>query len=275
MFACLLTLKLFPCAAVYAQPLFTDLSDSYARTEIEALAQAEVLAGYPNGTFAPAKSINRAEFAKLMVMALGLKENPAFAAKFADIDPKAWYAGYVGAVVEAGIAEGTAASAFSPNAEVSREELVVFFTRAFGLEGMARKLPIDTPFTDMGKMSDWSKPYVNLAYKIGFVQGFENKDGTLSFRPKETTDRQDAARLTYEFIVNIAKYMEKSQRINQTRSRQSEKIDRSHTGNEPLELLSPAVLLMHAVTVTKTICIKKQKKGYPKSRFCLQKRRSV
>lgn len=58
-------------------------------------------------------------------------------------------------------------------------------------------------------MSDWSKPYVNLAYKIGFVQGFENKDGTLSFRPKETTDRQDAARLTYEFIVNIAKYMEK------------------------------------------------------------------
>ncbi|UUZ91155.1 S-layer homology domain-containing protein [Paenibacillus sp. P25] len=191
---------------------FKDTADSYAQQEIQALADAGILSGYEDNSFQPRKAMTRAELAKIIVLALGLKENPDKAASFQDVGANSWYRGYVGALVASGITQGTSATAFSPENKVTREELVVFFLRAFGLEETAKKLPADAKLADLSEVSDWAKPHVSLAFNMGFVNGIDS-NGVLKFEPKASAERQALARLAYEFKVNKEKYIEKAKAL--------------------------------------------------------------
>lgn len=187
----------------------TDISGSYAENEIQSLIEHGIISGYEDGTFQPAKAMSRAEFAKIIALALDLKEKPDQAAVFKDIAASSWYRGYVGAITEHAITNGTSTDTFSPDASVTREELVVFFIRGLGLEEAARKLPLDTKLADLAEVSSWAQPAVSLAFSIGFINGME-EGGTVKFNPKQYADRQALARLAYEFITNKARYAEKA-----------------------------------------------------------------
>ncbi|WP_249266962.1 immunoglobulin-like domain-containing protein [Paenibacillus sp. HGF7] len=141
-----------------------------------------------------------------------MKEEPAKSASFHDVDASSWYSGYVGSLVASGITQGTTDSTFSPEAKVTREELVVFFVRAFGLaESVSVKSPA-TKLTDLHLASDWAKPSISLAYEIGFVNGIDGEGGLL-FKPKSSSDRQAVARLAYEFKTNNKAYLSKAEEI--------------------------------------------------------------
>ncbi len=196
-----------------AENRLTDITDSYAQREIQALVDAGIVSGYEDGTFRPRQPMTRAELAKIVALALGLKANPEAAKSFADVDPGSWYAGYAGALVQSGIVQGQAENAFAPHAYVTREELVVIFIRAFGLEGTAKKLKPVAGFSDFEQVADWAKPHVSLAYRIGFVQGVKAGDGSIRFQPKDFAERQALARLAYEFHTGKAAYAEKANRL--------------------------------------------------------------
>ncbi|MEK3719782.1 S-layer homology domain-containing protein [Paenibacillus sp. FSL H8-0034] len=187
----------------------TDISGSYAQKEIRNLVDNGVISGYEDGSFQPAKAMSRAELAKIIVLSLGLKENTDRASAFTDVGKNDWYQGFVGALVESGITQGTSATTFSPNAKVTREELIVFFIRAMGLEEAAGKIAVDANLSDLKQVSSWAQSHVSLAFKIGFVNGIESHDGTLKFSPKDHAERQALARLAYEFNTNKAAYISK------------------------------------------------------------------
>ncbi|NOU95154.1 hypothetical protein GC093_18265 [Paenibacillus sp. LMG 31456] len=190
-----------------------DIADSYAQKEIQSLVDGGIISGYEDGSFQPTKAMSRAELAKIIVLSQGLKENAEKASAFTDVDKNSWYRGFVGALVESGITQGTSTTSFSPDAKVTREELVVFFVRALGLEEGAGKLAVDAKLSDLKEVSSWAQAHVSLAYKIGFVNGIENKDGTLKFSPKESAERQALARLAYEFKTNKSKFVDKAKEI--------------------------------------------------------------
>ncbi|NOU97460.1 hypothetical protein GC093_30175 [Paenibacillus sp. LMG 31456] len=195
-----------------SQPqLFSDVNDSYAKTEVQALVNSGILSGYEDGRFKPRQAMTRAEMAKIIVLSLGLKENPKKAVIFMDVAPDSWFRGYVGALAESGITQGTSDNHFSPEETVTREELVVFFIRAMGLEENAKKLTETAKLADINEVSSWAKAHVSLAFQIGFINGIENKDGTLKFSAKEKAERQALARLCYELKSNKAAYIEKAQ----------------------------------------------------------------
>ncbi|GBG07300.1 hypothetical protein PAT3040_01848 [Paenibacillus agaridevorans] len=186
---------------------FNDIDSSYAKKEIEALVNAGVIAGYTDGTFKPGKAITRAEFAKILSTLLGLPEQPQQAAHFNDITERSWYRGYVGALVEAGIVRGTSATRFSPDALVTREQMVVFFIRAFDLAEKANERDWGMKWTDADQIAAWAKPSVDLASYIGFVRGIANADQSLRFEPKNSSDRQAVARLAYEYMTSVNMYL--------------------------------------------------------------------
>jgi hypothetical protein len=188
--------------AAEAKTALTDVSNSYAKAEIEALAAAGVIGGYEDGSFRPTKAMTRAELAKIIVLSSSLQENADKAAPFTDVASNAWYRGYVGALVASGITQGTSPTSFSPDALVTREELVVFFIRALGLEEKASKLALDVKLSDLDSVSKWATAHVSLGFKLGFVQGIQNNDGTVRFSPKDSAERQALARLAYEFTKN-------------------------------------------------------------------------
>lgn len=205
-------------AEVSANEAFSDLKGSYAQTEILRLVEAGIVSGYEDGTFRPEQAVTRAALAKILVLSLQLAEEPEAASEFEDVPEDAWYRGYAGALVKAGITQGASATAFSPNDPVTREQMAVFFIRAFGLEDKANKTALEMPFADIDQVSDWARPYVALAYHMGFIQGISHADGTLSFAPGEHAQRQALARLAYQFKYNRDPYLVIANRIVNERS---------------------------------------------------------
>ncbi|MBP1154424.1 MULTISPECIES: S-layer homology domain-containing protein [unclassified Paenibacillus] len=222
-------------AAASTPPPFKDIADSYAVEEIEALVNAGILGGYEDGTFQPREAMTRAQLAKVLVLALGLEEDAAAASPFTDVPAHSWFEGYVGALLQTGITDGTSPTTFSPDSPVTREQLAVFFVRAMKLEELALKLTPDAALSDFGQISDWAKAHVSLAFKIGFLQGIDNGDGTLRFSPQGAADRQALARLAYEFKFNQTVY---SNKANQLTSTQGQLLDAAiQAANEAIEAL--------------------------------------
>jgi len=199
----------------------TDIAGSYAHTEISELVKLGVISGYEDGTFQPQKDMSRAELAKVLVTAMGLEENPAAAEPFQDVPAQSWYAGYVGALVQAGVTQGTSVDSFAPDAKVTREALVVFFIRALGLQEVAEQVPVELQAADAANISDWAKPAVALAMRIGFVQGVEAADGSIAFDPQGYAQRQALARLAYEYVQHKSQYVKEASELKQL----SEKVE--------------------------------------------------
>ncbi|MGG1516128.1 S-layer homology domain-containing protein [Paenibacillus oryzisoli] len=197
-----------------AQPL-SDINQSYAKSEIEALVSAGVLSGYEDGSFQPAKLVTRAELAKILVLALGLKvdEGSASSTSFKDVAASSWYANYVDALVKSGITQGTSENEFSPDANVTREELVVFLTRVLGLDKLTLSTMSKEDFADIKEVSDWAKNAVILASEIHLVNGEDGPNGEPLFAPKRFADRQAIARLAYEVKEHRDAYISKSKEL--------------------------------------------------------------
>lgn len=194
-------------------PDFSDISGSYAKDAIETLAQTGVVSGYGNGKFLPANPITRAELAGIIRKAFDLKENPESSKAFKDVPPSSWYCGSVGALIDAGITSGTSATTFSPNEKVSREVLIVMICKVMGFDELVKKVPADAELTDFNLISEWARPYVSFAYKIGFVSGIKNSDGTYRFAPKNDADRQAVAMLVFNATTKKESYLNKTKEL--------------------------------------------------------------
>lgn len=208
--AAMLLLLMLPAAVFGAAQPFNDISDSYAKKEIVSLTRSGIITGYGDGTFHPKKEMTRAELAKIIVKSMGVSEQPEMAARFRDVSPDCWCRGYIGALVTMGITQGTSETEFSPEAPITRQELVSFFIRAFGLEEDAKNVKTTADLSDLQDIADWARDDVSLAYQIGFVNGIENGDGSIRFEPIASADRQALARLAYEFVTNKPAYLDKA-----------------------------------------------------------------
>ncbi|RAV20298.1 DUF4838 domain-containing protein [Paenibacillus contaminans] len=199
-----------PVKAVQAQMQLHDIESSYAKQEIEELVAAGIISGYEDGSFAPANPITRGEIAKIIVSMLKLEPKPEKAGNFQDVAEDSWYRGYVGALVDAGITQGVSETAFSPNSNVTREEMIVLFIRAFGLEEKALQWKSDVTWSDAEQISGWARAYIDFGYRIGFVQGIANSDGSLRFDPGSRAERQAIARLAFEFVSKLQDFLTKA-----------------------------------------------------------------
>lgn len=115
---------------------FNDLDGHPYRVEINALCEKGILSGMGDGTFAPDKTLTRAQFAAIACRAAGVK--PSGTPGFADVSPDAWYAGYVAAASNAGFILGRGAGIFDPEGKITDAEADVLLDRVakyLGLTG--------------------------------------------------------------------------------------------------------------------------------------------
>ena len=130
-----LVLGSFPMAFAdnHMNTSFSDVEDEDVETALNRLKAFGVVDGYEDGTYKPDNMITRAEFAKLLVTALGL-ENAANAAtsssQFTDVVGNEWYAGYVNVAAGQGIVGGYPDGSFAPNSQVTYGEAVTMLVRA-------------------------------------------------------------------------------------------------------------------------------------------------
>lgn len=93
-----------------------------------------------------------------------------------------------------GIMNGVGDGRFSPQSPVTREQIAkIILTLQSACEETKVILPeaYYNPMTDFMAVSDWAKPYVELAYNCGIVTGYE--DG--SFRGNKVVTKEEAVAL--------------------------------------------------------------------------------
>ncbi len=177
--------------------IFTDVpATHWAATYIKALCEKEIIAGYLDGTFKPNNNISRAEFAKIIVGALGLAEVKPATPTFADVPAANWAYGYVEAAAKSGLVKGSDGK-FRPNDSISRQEIALILVRAMNKESEAlAKAGELTNFKDDAKIAAWAKGHVIIAVAEGLITGYPNN----TFGPVKNATRAESAKMVYFFM---------------------------------------------------------------------------
>lgn len=171
-----------------------DIENHWARNDINALVEKGIIAGVSDTEFKPEDKITRAQFARILVTALNLQVDKGGALYFKDVPASAWYHDAVAAAVNSGLISGYGDGAFAPDANISREELVVIISRALEMKTSSTAVDTDceqiiSQFTDQGEISPWAREGIALAVSSGIVCGGSED----RFAPKVSATRAEAA----------------------------------------------------------------------------------
>lgn len=139
----------------------------------------------------------RAETAAILVRLLGAQGLEADLTSYTDANPKAWYYAEVACAVEIGLMRGVSEHSLAPNEPVTREQVFVMLSRAFGLYPQDPQLYRE--FADSGKVSNYARNAVSALMERGILTGYN--DGTV--RPRAAITRAELAKLLYELFTHI------------------------------------------------------------------------
>ncbi len=174
---------------------FSDIPAGYwAQRDIDQLLAADIVNGYPDGTFQPEGAVTRAEFVKMLVLALGLAPGTG-GTSFSDVAADAWYAPYIAAAVQAGLVQGITPSTFGPQQTLTREQMAVLLARALKLTGSAA-----LSFSDAGQIAAWAVGGVQAAVAAGYLNGLPG--GT--FQPLDAATRAQVAKVVALVLTHTA-----------------------------------------------------------------------
>lgn len=183
---------------------FSDLPRTHwAYPYINELTQRNILNGYEDGTFQPEKTVTRAEWAKMVILASGLSIDEhwrtALDLQACDVNVDAWYAPYIYTVepylnAERLETEDQPVLLYRPEEVTTREEAAVSMAKLKGVHGA---LNSSLPFTDTDTISGDAWIYVVGAVESGLISGFEDN----TFRAQESLTRAEAATLLCRAFV--------------------------------------------------------------------------
>lgn len=136
------------------------------------------IAGYPDHTFRPAKSMTRAEAAAILARLCKLTGGDSTKPDFKDAD--GWYNAAINDVVKAGYMKGYPDGSFKPDQPITRAEFAVILSHVLKDE------TTPSPFKDTA--GHWAKDAIDKAYAQGIIKGY----GDNSFRPDALVSRAEA-----------------------------------------------------------------------------------
>ena len=181
-------------------PTFTDIENHWAADNIIFVASRGLLSGTGNNQFSPDAGITRGMFVTALGRLAGVNPADYKTGIFADVNPDAEYAPYVNWAAEKGIVNGIAAAAFSPDANITREQMAVI------MADYAKKLGYELPavheavtFADNAQISAQAAKEVKAMQQAGIMAG---KDGS-RFDPKGSTTRAEAATILRRFVETV------------------------------------------------------------------------
>lgn len=169
--------------------------------------EKSLFSGMSEHTFGPSEPMTRAMLTTVLYQLAGAPagEMAAASVSLTDVPASAWYAPYVKWAVSQGVTAGTGDGTFSPDRQVTREQVVVmlysFAVNYLGLNvGQGADL---TVYQDRDKVSDWALPAMSWAVARGVVSGSDNA-GVLTLNPQYNANRAEVATMLRSFAEKIS-----------------------------------------------------------------------
>lgn len=145
--------------------VFPDISGHWAQAELEKLSKIGILKGFPDGYFRPDQMVTRAQFAKVITIALRIPEVKPASPTFPDVPANHWAYGYIEAAVKRGLLQGFPDGTFKPEDSVSKPQIV----KIIAAENSWTSSPASPSFSDINK-DHWAFPYVEGALNMGVLR---------------------------------------------------------------------------------------------------------
>lgn len=196
----LLSQSLFALSAKAAS--FPDVpTSSLYRPAIESLADKNIIKGNPDGSFAPDKTVNRAEILTLLYRAFPhpLAARPAVSNCFLDVPAGSWFEQVVCDAAAQGFVAGYSDKTFRPNQAVNRVEALKMLFTVSGLPQQTT-LEATTKALSYGDVSStaWYMQYLSAAFKLKILP-MPGADSAY-FWPAGSLSRAEAAAYIYNAI---------------------------------------------------------------------------
>ncbi len=183
-------------------PVFTDIDDTnYDYFYTKMLAKTGVIKGNEKGEARVLDNVTRAEATAIVMRFIGLDNMPDAngIAEFSDVNEKDWFYPTVMSAYKCGIVKGDSETTFSPNRNVTREEVVVMVVNALKYAGLKCAPYAPNNVNDLDTVSSWAKDaydYIGNSYITDIVvDDFENPISA-AYPQKEAT-RDDVAHIVF------------------------------------------------------------------------------
>jgi hypothetical protein len=178
---------------------FPDTGDHWALPAIGFVSSRELFKGDSTGAFSPDQPMTRGMLATVLSRIDGGKVGGG--APFADVPTSAWYAGEISWAAQNKLVEGDGKN-FNPDSDLTREQLCVILVRYLDYSGLKLSESKEMgEFSDLGKVSSWSKDAMELAVKTGLISG---KSGE-RLDPQGKATRAEIATILQRFVEGVLK----------------------------------------------------------------------
>jgi uncharacterized repeat protein (TIGR02543 family) len=181
-------------AVVWHPVEFRDVAAHWAKDAVNNMGSRMIVEGTGGGRFSPDRNITRAEFAAIIVRALGLglEKGPSV---FPDVKESDWSNSAIRTAYAHGLLGGYADGTFRPNDPITREQAMVILSKAMAITGLKSTLQSSSAdailraYEDASKASRWAVGSIADCVQAGIVSG--RSGHTLA--PQDLITRAEAA----------------------------------------------------------------------------------
>ena len=188
-------------AVVWHPVEFADVTEHWAKAAVNDLGSRMIITGIGGQNYAPDSYITRAEFAVILVRALGLVPE-AGKSRFSDVTASDWYCGYVETAFSHGMITGYGNGTFGPNDKITREQAMDIVARALKITAMDTSIARDevstilAGYSDANSISVYAKAGVAICLKTGVITGGD----TNIIAPKVCITRAEVAVIVRQML---------------------------------------------------------------------------
>ena len=184
---------------IFEEKTFMDIQDHANQNAIQQLAKRGIINGKNETNYCPDETMTRAEFATIVVRALGIPEKDG--GKFNDVSEDDWFNVYVNTAYNYGIVNGVSENEFNPYGEITREEAATMVLRAAKLCGMKEDTSETgvrntlAEFSDYVNASEWAMSALAFCYNEEILDR-----SVIEVKPKTEVTRAEVAQMLYNML---------------------------------------------------------------------------
>ncbi|MGB7084826.1 MAG: S-layer homology domain-containing protein [Phormidesmis sp.] len=186
-------------AQAAAQTRFSDVQSSYwANQYVQSLTNANIISGFPDGTFRPDEQMTRAQFASILS---GGFSQPAIRepVTFSDVPADHWAANAIAAAYTRGFLSGYPDGTFGLDQPITRLEVLVSLTNGLGLERTGETAELLATFSDRNNIPDWATEAIATATARQLVVNYPTVQ---QLNPQRNATRAEIAAIAHQALAN-------------------------------------------------------------------------
>lgn len=178
---------------------FPDIQGHWAQAFIQALADQNIISGFPDRTFRPNSPVTRAEFAAIVNRAFAPTPRGG-AVEFSDVPPSFWGYSAIQTAARSGFLAGYPGGIFRPNQQIPRVQVIVALTS--GLNLSSNDTNVLSFYQDAAQIPTYATNRVAAATQRQIVVNYPT---VRLLNPNRNATRAEVAAFVYQALVNAGR----------------------------------------------------------------------